>query len=457
MSTVRAGEFPEHALLARYRVEGTFTDCWVVDLPIRVSHAEYVEAFYTSALFGIERRLLGWFARRPSTDAQAGSLARGAADAFAAWRVEARAADQLLLVDLTRRTRSWLMTEPIDAGGLAGTRLYFGSAVVPRIDRATGRASMGPVFGALTGFHAVYSRALLRAARARLMRAGRAAIGPGGATGGAAPTAPVAASRTASSSGADVAPRQDRRPGRPAPDHRPARRAREAGPPRTVPDPVDPVDAEPRRAAAAFRERPSREAIAALPPFEQLPLERITVVDTPAKVDAALRAIRAAGAVGFDTESKPTFTRDAVRDGPHLIQLATHDQAFVVPIDARTPIDFLRTVLESDAIAKVGFGLDSDRGLLRGKLGIDPRATVELSQVLRSLGHKHALGAKAAVAVVLGRKLHKSKSVTTSNWAAPKLSPSQLLYAANDAYAALKVYEAMGSPRPEPTRAPPSA
>ena len=40
--------------------------------------------------------------------------------------------------------------------------------------------------------------------------------------------------------------------------------------------------------------------------------------------------------------------------------------------------------------------------------------------MLRSLGHKQALGAKAAVAVVLGRRLTKSKSVTTSNWGAAR-------------------------------------
>jgi hypothetical protein len=47
---------------------------------------------------------------------------------------------------------------------------------------------------------------------------------------------------------------------------------------------------------------------------------------------------------------------------------------------------------------------------------------------------------------VLGRRLQKSKSVTTSNWASPVLKPHQLLYAANDAYAALCVFQALGSP-----------
>ncbi|MFO0462456.1 MAG: 3'-5' exonuclease [Burkholderiales bacterium] len=194
--------------------------------------------------------------------------------------------------------------------------------------------------------------------------------------------------------------------------------------------------------------RPTAEQIAALPAFESLPLERITLVETAAQAEAAHEAIARVRAVGFDTESKPTFTRDAVRDGPHVIQLALSDRAFVVQVNAQAPLAFLRVVLESTSIAKVGFGLDSDRGPLQRKLGIAVHPIVELSQLLRGLGHRQALGAKAAVAVVLGRRLHKSRSVTTSNWALPRLSPAQLLYAANDAYAALKVFEAMGSPWP---------
>ncbi|MEI7447900.1 MAG: 3'-5' exonuclease [Burkholderiales bacterium] len=184
-----------------------------------------------------------------------------------------------------------------------------------------------------------------------------------------------------------------------------------------------------------------------MPPFEALPIERIVLVRTPAEVDDALQALRRARTVGFDTESKRTFTRDAVRDGPHVIQFATSDRAFVVQVDDGVPIDFLRTVLDTEDIVKVGFGLDSDRGPLEQKLGLRLRGTVELSQVLRRLGHKDALGAKAAVAVVLGRRLQKSKSVQTSNWGAAVLTPQQLRYAGNDAYAALKVYQAMEEDR----------
>ena len=157
---------PGHALLARYGGEQGYADCYVATVPRPVSQAEYVEAFYTTGLFKVERRILAVLARRPSTDAQAGELARGLRDRFAAWTVEDRGPDQLLLADAVGGTRSWLMTEP---DGRGGTRLYFGSAVVPR-RRSDGsaRPRMGFLFHALLGFHKRYSRALLSAAGARL-------------------------------------------------------------------------------------------------------------------------------------------------------------------------------------------------------------------------------------------------------------------------------------------------
>jgi hypothetical protein len=164
---VTATRVPAHALLAAYGRDGGYADCYVTDIPRLVTHAEYVEAFYTTWLFKLERLILACLVDKPSTDMEARSLAHGDRDVFAAWSVEGRAGNQLLMCDFQSRTRSWLMLEP----GPASTRLYFGSGIVPRVDRATGERRLGPGFRLLLGFHKLYSRALLAAARARLTRA----------------------------------------------------------------------------------------------------------------------------------------------------------------------------------------------------------------------------------------------------------------------------------------------
>jgi hypothetical protein len=166
MPSVRTVDLPTTALLQHCRAQGAYTDCYAVDVDGVLSHADFVAAFYTTPLFKLERAVLRWFAARGSTDADARRLADGATATFAAWRVEARADDQLLLADFTGRTKSWLMVRP---GADAGTTLYFGSAVLPAAGGRDGQRRMGPLFHALLGCHRLYSRLLLGAARRRAL------------------------------------------------------------------------------------------------------------------------------------------------------------------------------------------------------------------------------------------------------------------------------------------------
>lgn len=112
--------------------------------------------------------ILKWAAAKPSTDTEAERLSKGELDKFAAWYVESRAENQLLMCDFRDRTRSWLMVEPVTDGGGNTTRLYFGSAVVPGRDPASGNNVAGLAFRVLLGFHKLYSVALLYSARSRL-------------------------------------------------------------------------------------------------------------------------------------------------------------------------------------------------------------------------------------------------------------------------------------------------
>lgn len=161
---------PDDALLHRTLRAGAYADCYMVELSGVVLHADYVAAFYASWLFKLERLILKWVVKRPSTDREARLLGQGQLDQFAAWRVEDRQANQLLLCDLSGRTRSWLMVVPIERNQTTHTRLYFGSAVVPRVDPISGKSSMGFGFRALLGLHKLYSRLLLRAACAKLRK-----------------------------------------------------------------------------------------------------------------------------------------------------------------------------------------------------------------------------------------------------------------------------------------------
>ena len=192
---------------------------------------------------------------------------------------------------------------------------------------------------------------------------------------------------------------------------------------------------------------PTKTEIAILQPFIGLTLEHIHVPTTTEEFASAAAEIKAAGIVGFDTESKPTFVAGDVSEGPHVVQFALHDKAYLFQLHRVDGMQFLIELLQSEQLIKVGFGLKSDRGHIYAKLGIHFNAVVDLNTVFSMDGYHKEMGVRAAVALVLQQRFAKSRHVTTSNWSQPQLNSQQMLYAANDAYAALKVLEALNLPR----------
>ena len=170
MLSVETCDLPENSLLWAYRADGAYTDCYVTEIGRKISQFEYVQAFYTTTLFKAERTILKWAVSKPSTDEEACLLAGGRVQTFAAWDVEARQDDQILLSDYRGRTRSWLMSEHSNSEDEDSTKLYFGSAVVSTRVRETGELRMEKSISLLLQFHKLYSQALLSSARSRLSR-----------------------------------------------------------------------------------------------------------------------------------------------------------------------------------------------------------------------------------------------------------------------------------------------
>jgi ribonuclease D len=100
-------------------------------------------------------------------------------------------------------------------------------------------------------------------------------------------------------------------------------------------------------------------------------------------------------------------------------------------------------LLAEAAHTKAGFGLGDDTKRIQSKLLVEPAGVLELNHVFRERGYRKDMGVKGAVAVLFNQRFIKSKKAATSNWANPRLSEGQLIYAANDAYAAARVYEAL--------------
>lgn len=188
---------------------------------------------------------------------------------------------------------------------------------------------------------------------------------------------------------------------------------------------------------------PDKEQIALLEPFERLGLDRIRLVSTAADAVKAQDELSAAPAWGFDTESKPTFLKNQVSEGPHVVQLSTAHKAWIFQLHDLACRAVVANLLARPGITKAGFGLGDDRKRIESKLGVEPADVLDLNTVFRERGYRKDMGVKGAVAVLFNRRFIKSRKATTSNWANPRLTEAQLIYAANDAYAAIRVFQVL--------------
>ena len=188
---------------------------------------------------------------------------------------------------------------------------------------------------------------------------------------------------------------------------------------------------------------PDKDQINLLAPFDRLDLPQIELVATAAQARAAHQALHQCALLGFDTESKPTFAKNEASTGPHIVQLSTLDKAWIFQLEDSECRRVVSLLLESPSIIKTGFGLGDDKKRITHKLGADLQGVLDLNAVFREQGYRKDMGVRGAVAVLFNKRFIKSKKASTSNWANAQLTPAQLIYAANDAYAAMRVAVAL--------------
>ena len=191
---------------------------------------------------------------------------------------------------------------------------------------------------------------------------------------------------------------------------------------------------------------PDKEQIALLDPFERLNLNQIQLVATAQQAARALQELDGVTALGFDTESKPTFAKNEASTGPHIVQLSTLDRAYIFQLEDAECRRAVAVLLQAERVIKAGFGLGDDRRRIIHKLGVDPQGVLDLNTVFRERGYRKDMGVRGAVAVMFNQRFIKSRKATTSNWANRQLSESQIVYSANDAWAAIKVFHALELP-----------
>jgi hypothetical protein len=169
MLSIEKCEVIPNTLVASFLEKG-YADSYRTEVDGHISMKDYVYKFYTSPLFKLERFILTWSVRKPSTDMQAKEISEGNTNKFAAWTLEDRRENELLMRDMADRTRSWFMVNHLGTKENPKTQLYFGTGISPSPKRNTEKSSIGFFFTALLPFHKAYSVLLLYFAKRQLIQ-----------------------------------------------------------------------------------------------------------------------------------------------------------------------------------------------------------------------------------------------------------------------------------------------
>jgi len=170
----------------------------------------------------------------------------------------------------------------------------------------------------------------------------------------------------------------------------------------------------------------------------------IILVDTPEKFDEILPALLQERILGFDTETKPSFTK-GVKNRIALIQLATLTTTYLIRVHKMKIPNGLIDIFTDGSTLKVGVAVRDDIRFFRGRKNKVPAGFVDLQQMVGDYGIQCA-GLKKLVAIILGYRISKKQQVT--DWEADVLSEAQQIYAAIDAWVCREIYLKLSSLSP---------
>ena len=187
----------------------------------------------------------------------------------------------------------------------------------------------------------------------------------------------------------------------------------------------------------AFAKTISNEEVAVLPAAEFG--GEIIVVDDDASLDEAVEYLRRQPVLGFDTETRPSFTKHVV-NRVALLQLSTRERCDLIRLCCLKNTAKALSLLEDGRITKIGAAVKCDAVSLSRLRRFTPAGFIDLQQEVESVGIENKSLRKMA-AIVLGKRVSKAQRL--SNWEASSLTRQQQLYAATDAWICLKIYDAL--------------
>jgi ribonuclease D len=162
----------------------------------------------------------------------------------------------------------------------------------------------------------------------------------------------------------------------------------------------------------------------------------IVVVDNPQLVEKAIKELYLSDIVGFDTETKPSFTRGKVNKIA-LLQISDNKKCYLFRLQKIGKNITLKHFLESTKNLKIGLSLRDDFRMLNRWTNVKPQNFIDLQTFVKGFGIEET-SLQKIFAIIFAKKISKREQL--SNWEAPILDNSQQIYAATDAWACRQIY-----------------
>ena len=184
---------------------------------------------------------------------------------------------------------------------------------------------------------------------------------------------------------------------------------------------------------AKFASTISNEDVAQLEPvrFDG----EIVVVETVRDLLRACEVLSAQKVIGFDTETRPSFTA-GMTNKVALLQLSTDKVCFLIRLN-KVPLDkAVIAILHNESIKKVGAAVQNDILGLNALRRFKARGFIDLQNEVARFGIEDRSLRKLS-GIIIGKKVSKAQRL--SNWEAQTLTPQQQQYAATDAWVCIEI------------------
>lgn len=162
----------------------------------------------------------------------------------------------------------------------------------------------------------------------------------------------------------------------------------------------------------------------------------VEIIDGESGVNDACDYLLGCRAIGFDTETRPSF-KAGEANRVALLQLSSADRCFLFRLSKMRLDKAILKVLSDPGVVKVGAAIRDDIKALQTLRRFRPGGFVDLQNIAGEYGIGEKSVRKLA-GIVLGVGISKAQRL--SNWEAASYTPAQISYAATDAWVCLEVY-----------------